>query len=1147
MPVPGRLAAVVVAVAAVFPLSAAAQAPPAAAAAPVTPAAPTDKVVMRYRAQKGQIMRYRSEGTMQVDAMGRQVTMDVKETQKATVVDVAANGDITSETVTEETEMRINGNKMPSSNDPDKSTVVVSPVGQLVSRTTAKKDPEDDKTGVRMFIATQVIFPEKAIGPGDKWVQEYAARPDIGARTAHADFEVLAAEQSGGVECLKVKMVYRETEGKPAITITSTQWLEKSTGDAVAADMELDGLEFGPPGSGAAAKGKLRNTRTEGSPVLQAGVKAASAEKKAKTIDDTVKEYEKLTGLFTIYRKTESGRETIYLEIREDQLGKHFMLEATASTGSSTQVVAGTPISDTVFLLRQVGEDKLMLVAPNTTFRAPDGTPLARSVKRSTAEAYLEQFKIEAKQPERKSLLINISDFFRGDFAQISSLFSSPSISGGLAALTGGGSSYSMDREKTSIRSFRVLPENLVVETDYNFTGSSRGAASSGTPVLADPRSIPVRVVFTLLQLPESGYRPRLADPRVGYFTTDYLNLSRDDQSDQTSRYILRWRLDKENPKAATSLPKKPIVFWLDNAIPTEYRPAVREGLLMWNKAFEKIGIKDAVVVKQMPDDADWDHADMRYNTIRWVTSQSDAYAVALFRPNPITGEILNASITVDGNMIRATKLEKKALVDPAAWLQESAEGADQCHDARNCRFAQYAAKQAWLGFTAAQLALRVGVAPSEKAYVAAFLRSTVCHEMGHILGLRHNFAGSTAYSLEQLKNAAFVKRNGVTSSVMDYTPFNVSALKQRGVDYFSSAVGKYDQWAVKYGYMPVAQPTTDSEAPVLRSVAAHGSEPGLAFQSDEIADQSDPMVVRFDLGSDPLAYSSRSLSLARYLMLNLNKRLPEKGQPYWTYTRGMMQALGSYSQSASIASRFIGGIRQNRSHRGDPGERPAVSPVPAADQRKALALLTQYVFDQGALSLPKAFLAKMGTDPYPDMVAAITGGGSSELNVRDMLASLRTGILRRLLGAAVLRRIANNEFRAATPADAFTMAELFQKLGGSVWSELSTGKPSDPMRRQLQRAHVDALVSMVVSPATGLPDDARTLAWDQLRSLKLRLATAQRKPSADTYTRTHVSETLAKVNRALDARLTISGPAPATPSLMQMLMGGSQPSAQTP
>src|SRR5206468_3578493 len=209
------------------------------------------------------------------------------------------------------------------------------------------------------------------------------------------------------------------------------------------------------------------------------------------------------------------------------------------------------------------------------------------------------------------------------------------------------------------------------VETQYHFAGSGRGADEPGQ---ADPRSLPLRVSYTIFPLVDHGFKPRPFDARVGYFETNFQSFDDDAKDDTTVRYIYRWNLEKADPTAKLSPPKKPIVFWIDNAIPVEYRDAVREGLLTWNSAFEKIGIKDAIVVKQMPDNADWDHADMRYNTIRWVASPGNGYAVALFRVNPISGQILNANITVDANLVRYTKLEKQIVVDPTALF------ADQPH-----------------------------------------------------------------------------------------------------------------------------------------------------------------------------------------------------------------------------------------------------------------------------------------------------------------------------------------------------------------------------------------------------------------------------------------------------------------------------------
>ena len=357
-----------------------------------------------------------------------------------------------------------------------------------------------------------------------------------------------------------------------------------------------------------------------------------------------MKDYEKLPGYFTLYRKKESGRETLYMEIKEEQLGQLMMMETTASTGTSGRVVAGDPINDLVFKFQRGDGDKLLLVKPNLDHRVDPKLPIARAVQRSyPQEAYLDSFKIEASQADRKSILIDISGFFKSDIAQISQIFSGGG--GGISALLGGGGGgfYSMDREKTYTGAIKNFPENLVVEMNYHFVGGGRAGigAMGGADQLADPRSIPFKAVYNVFPLPtNSGYVPRLADPRVGYFLIDFQEYNDDSREDVMTRYIYRWDIRKKDPKAALSDPIKPITFWMDNAIPTEYRESVKEGLLLWNKAFEKVGISNAIVVNQMPDNADWDHADMRYNTIRWVESPASGYAVAQFRVSPVTGQI---------------------------------------------------------------------------------------------------------------------------------------------------------------------------------------------------------------------------------------------------------------------------------------------------------------------------------------------------------------------------------------------------------------------------------------------------------------------------------------------------------------------------
>jgi hypothetical protein len=347
-------------------------------------------------------------------------------------------------------------------------------------------------------------------------------------------------------------------------------------------------------------------------------------------------------------------------------------------------------------------------------------------------------------------------------------------------------------------------------------------------------------------------------DPRVGYFVTQYDDFTRE-QEDQTRRYILRWHLEKADPNAELSPPKEPIVFWLDNAIPHEYRDAVREGLLEWNKAFEKIGIKDAIVVKQMPDDADWDHADMRYNVIRWVTSPSNGYAVALFRANPLTGQILNASITIDGNMARFTRVQFLRQIDPLAAFKEAEQRACCDHHDHNsphaCTFVQDTLPRAWQGFVMMELlaSKRGATKITEQEFVKSYIRSVTMHEMGHILGLRHNFAASRLNTLEDLKNGELVRQRGTVASVMEYDPFNQMALHAPNTYYWNPTIGPYDYWAIEYGYriFPDAR-TPEAERPYLMQIAQRNTEPELAYETDDYADRFDPYVTRLGLRARP-------------------------------------------------------------------------------------------------------------------------------------------------------------------------------------------------------------------------------------------------------------------------------------------------------
>ncbi len=1099
-----------------------------------------EKVMLVTKALAGQSVRYKSVSNLVLTSEGRKVNFDATEIEKATFTSILPNGNVVTEHVTESSEASINGNKLPDSNEPKSTTTItVSPDGSLVSYKTTGKEAEETKAQARLYPVGTAIFSDKPVGIGDKWSKIVKSDSDIGLHGAKADFEVVGMEKLGGIDTVKIKEDYAETDAAPIITAHSIIWIEKSSGDQLASDTTVENLPFG----GAMAIGKIHAERIDGSPLGEVkpvdikntgkpGDKKPDAKpepKKEKTIDEVVKDYEKIAGLFTIYKKKENGRDTIYMEIKESILDKMLLMEVTASTGNSSQIVAGDPINDILFKFNKLGDDKLQIVVPNIHFKAEDKSPTARAVRRSFADGILESFKIEGVQADRKSVLINVTDLFKGDIAEISSQLSGP---------FGGG--YILDREKTYLEQIKSFPENLVVQTYYHFMkgGGGQGGIGAlfggGEDVSADHRSLPFKVVYTLFPLPEKGYRPRLADSRIGYFLTDYQDFNITDKSDTKVRYIYRWDLQKKDPKAAMSEPVQPIVFWLDNAIPVDYRDAVRNGLLFWNKAFEKIGIRNAIVVNQMPDNADWDHADMRYNTIRWVASPGAGYAVALVRHDPLTGQILNANITVDINYTRYMQIERSKIVDPAMSFADPDPIIKLSSSPAKCEFGKGMMEQAYFGNMALSMLGGQGYKLDEKAYLKSFIQELVSHEMGHVMGLRHNFIASMYHTPEEMSNGPLIRDTGTASSVMDYTPFNIYAIKHKNVDYFMPTVGPYDLWAIQYGYTPIEAKTSQGELYKLNEIASKDNEPGHRYESDEIADQFDPEVTRYDLTSDPLAYFTKTSELSRYLLLNLDKRVPKQGDSYIEFTHDFFNLLSWYARSISFASRYIGGVTVNRSHHGDPGEKPNLAPVSAADQKRALVMLNTYIFSEGAFALPKSYFGKLAQEPY-DFAPANT------FPMLDQFTAVQTGALRRIFGAAVLSRIQNNEYRVSDPSQAFTLPYLYHSVGQNVWAELANKKNISVLRRALQRSHLELMINQFLGQASGTPDDARVLAWQQLRNLKSSITVASRQGKYDEYTQLHLEDSLMRINRALEAKQTIGGSSGGRQLTLRELLGASE------
>ncbi|MGA7934816.1 MAG: DUF5117 domain-containing protein, partial [Kovacikia sp.] len=476
-----------------------------------------------------------------------------------------------------------------------------------------------------------------------------------------------------------------------------------------------------------------------------------------KAFDELVKGTERLDGLFTLYRDRSTGK--LYIEINPDQLNTNYLCNVTLESGiGQNGIYSGLPLADFLFTFRRVN-DKIQFVIPNVYFRTRPGDPLQRSVQRSFSGSVLQALSIKSYNPKRKSYLLDLSPLFLSDFPGLTPL---------LATVLG--SPYTLDASKSYFHEVKSFPLNVELESVYGFSGGTGEDPPALLEVLPDSRSFDLKIRYSLSQLSATNnYRPRVADDRIGYFITAYQDLSDDSPRTPFVRYINRWHLEKQDPQASLSVPKKPIVFWIENTVPLEYRDAVRDGVLMWNQAFEKAGFRDAIQVKQMPDNAPWDPADIRYNTIRWINSFDSGFlGLGPSRVNPLTGEILDADILIDASFARYMKRQYQTLAQQnqmrvmpslakltgnpelcsygvaSHYMKQSVTSKTTLNPNLTLQllgnydlcFGIEASHQLAIGSMAMRMLEGIPLSsPEMKQYVQEFLKMLIAHEIGHTLG----------------------------------------------------------------------------------------------------------------------------------------------------------------------------------------------------------------------------------------------------------------------------------------------------------------------------------------------------------------------------------------------------------------------------
>lgn len=843
---------------------------------------------------------------------------------------------------------------------------------------------------------------------------------------------------------------------------------------------------------------------------------------------EVVKDASRSDGFLAVWTKDDKT----WLEIPAERLDQPFFLGSSLVAGLGERFfLPGLMGREQVVVLRRVGRS-VQLVARNLGVRAVEGTPLARAVRESYSDSLLAAAPLAAApHPQRQSLLVDASQLFGGDLGglqtRIESAFRLP---------------YALDRANSSIERTRTgaLGTTLTLRSHFAVpklpappaaTPGAPGTPGAATPspprTVPDARSFFLSVSYTLAPLPATPMRPRAADPRVGYFTDSFVDYTAADGSADRRRHVInRWRLEKSDPAAELSAPKEPIRVVLDRNIPERWRGAVRAGVLEWNRAFERAGFRDALALEQQGDDADWESTEgTRLLAVRWFAMQGPgAVAVGPSQTDPRTGEILRAAAIIPENWARLSR-SRVADTQPRLRADAPADGEDHAHDPQWCEHAASAMEQSAFGL--ALLAERGEIdpdGPEAERFIADALKDVVMHEVGHALGLRHNFRASVGVSREQLRDARFTAERGIANSVMDYQALNIPLRDEPVADYHMVTLGAYDHWAIEYGYRELPP---EREAELLAEIAGRASaDPDLAYATDEDLANGDPAINQRDLGDDPLAFAQRQLLLARELWQRTQARQLPPDDDFTLYRRNLERGLAGFSASVPLLAKYVGGVYTRRTLAGS--GQPLVTPVPADEQRRALDVLLGEVFASESFRFDPAFLSRLGVDQLDRSQAA--GRAGPDFSLATAVIGIQRGALDALMADATAVRLADAEAKVTDPGRLPTYAEVQGRLAHAVWAELAAeaarGEPRtiDSLRRNLQREHLKRLAAGLLRPASAVAADVRAVHRQVATRLEADLRRALARPGWSGIARAHLADSQAVLAEALRAPLARQG-----------------------